>query len=114
MKITEAIDATHPVYVGVKARTVKRKDRSGRLWYLITARGHYFLVRSDKSAYKEVNRAFADKWEDWQPQTDQEARRESAFMNSHRGLGLRNVILGLVMGPLPENMQAPDVLPEGW
>lgn len=112
MKVTEAIESTHTVYVGVEARTVKRKDRRGRTWYLVTARGHHFLVRSDKSAYKQVSREFAEKWDDWEPQTDHEARRESAFMNSRKGLGLRNVILGLVMGPLPGELDVPDALPE--
>jgi hypothetical protein len=114
MKIKEAIEATHTVYVGVEARTVKRKDRRGRIWYLVTARGQFFLVRPDRTAYKQVNQAFVDYWEDWEPQTDGEARKESAFMNSDRGLRYRNVILGLVLGKLPKNMKAPDHLPEGW
>ena len=36
----------------------------------------------------------------------------SAFMNSRKGLGLRNVILGLVLGPLPKDMRAPANLPD--
>ena len=114
MKVTEAIKATHTVYVGVEARTVKRKDRRGKTWFLVTARGRYFLVRADKSALKEVSHAFAEHWDDWFPQTDHEARKESAFMNCRDGLGLRNVIMGLVMGPLPKGLTAPEGLPEGF
>lgn len=112
MKIAEAMNSTHTVYVGIEARTVKRRDRRGRTWYLVSARNQYFLVRSDKSAYKQISQEFAEKWDDWVPQTDHEARRESAFMNSRKGLGLRNVILGLVMGPLPQDMRAPKHLPD--
>jgi hypothetical protein len=112
MKLKEAIEATHKVYVGVEARTIKRKDRRGRTWYLITSRGTHFLIRPDKTAYKKVSQTFADTWSDWEPQSEFEAKKESAFMNSSRGLGMRNVILKLVLGPLPENMKAPDYLPE--
>lgn len=112
MNITEAMNSTHTVYVGIEARTVKRRDRRGRRWYLVSARDRYFLVRADRTAYKEVGRDFAERWDDWEPQTVHDAKRESAFMNSRRGLGLRNVILGLVLGPLPKGMRAPASLPE--
>jgi len=112
MKIAEAIEATHTVYVGVKARTVKRKDRRGKTWFLVTARGRFFLVRADRTAYKQVNQAFVEHWDDWIPQTGFEARKESAFMNSPKGLGMRNVILGLVLGPLPVGMRSPNTLPD--
>jgi hypothetical protein len=116
VKIQEAIKATHVVYVGVEARTAKRRDENGRLRFLVTARGRYFhiLWSSGKAVYTQVSQAFAEAWDDWQPQSDYEARKESAFMNDQRGLGLRNVILGLMMGPLPQDMQAPDHLPKGW
>lgn len=111
MNVVEALETTHTVYVGVEARTVKREDRRGRTWYLVSARGRYFLVRADRRAYRRVSRTFAEHWNDWTPQTAHEARRESAFMNGPKGLGLRNVILGLVLGRLPKGMQAPDSLP---
>lgn len=114
MKVQEAMQAAHIVYVGVEARTLKRKDSNGHTWFLVTARGQYFLVRPNKTAYKRVNRTVVDQWEDWVPQSDVEARKESDYMNSRKGLRCRNVILGLVMGNLPENMRAPDCLPEGW
>ena len=112
MRVQEAIEASHSIYVGVQGRVVKRRDRRGRLWFLISVRGRYFMVRPDKKAYREVSAAFAEHWDDWQPQTDHEARRESAFMNGPSGLKLRNVILGLAMGPLPRNMTVPSHLPE--
>jgi len=114
MKIAEAIEATYTVYVGIEAKTVKRKDRRGRTWFLVMARDRYFLVRADKSALKEVSHAFAERWDDWIPQTDLESRKESAFMNCRDGLGFRNVIMGLVMGPLPKGLTAPGCLPEGF
>ncbi len=111
MKLKEAMRASHVVYIGVEARTVKRKDRRGRVWFLVTSKGRHFLVRPDKSAYKAISEETAANWEDWEPQTELEAKRESAFMNSSGGLGFRNVILGLVFGPLPMMMEAPDFLP---
>jgi len=112
MKLREAIAATHKVYVGVEARTIKRKDRRGRVWFLVTSRGNHFLIRPDKTAYKRVSQEFADNWDDWEPQSECEAKKESDFMNSSRGLSMRNRILGLVMGPLPTGMKAPSFLPD--
>ena len=111
MKLQEALSSSHSVYIGIEARTVRRRDRRGRRWYLITSRGSHFLVRPDRSAYKRISQEFAATWNDWEPQTEDEAKRESAFMNSRKGLGFRNIILGLVLGPLPEEIQVPDYLP---
>lgn len=111
MNFQEALAASHIVDIGVEARTAKRKDHRGRNWFLVSSHGKHFLVRPDKNGIRSISNDDASRWDDWVPQTEREALKESAFMNSELGLGYRNVILGLVFGPLPEMMEAPDHVP---
>jgi len=108
MDVTKALQATVTVSVGVEARTVKRKNKRGRLWYLVLVHGKLFLVRQDRSGFKEVTLQFAAKWDDWLPQTAEEAARETALLDTPSGRQFRNTILGKALGPLPEKMTVPD------
>jgi hypothetical protein len=111
MKLSEALDAAVTVSIGVASRTVRRKNKRGRLWYLVLVCGKLFMVRQGRRGFKEVTPQFAAKWDDWEPQSPDEAARETALMDTPGGRGFRNTILGLALGPLPENMKVPDGVP---
>lgn len=111
MNLSEALAQTSTVNIGIEARCVKRRDRRGRTWYLIGAREKLFLVRQDKTGFLGVTHKFASQWSDWRPQSAEDVAREAAILNTPGGRRLRNTILGLVMGPVPEGLQAPDCLP---
>jgi hypothetical protein len=111
MTLSEALEKTATLDLGVEARCVKRRDRRGRIWYLIGAREKLFLVRQDKTGFIGVSHKFASQWDDWRPQTTEDAAREALMLDTPDGRRVRNVILGLVLGPLPEEMPVPDFLP---
>ena len=112
MNLTDALAQTAFVDLGIAARCVKRRDKRGRLWYLIDVRSHQFLVRQDKSGFIKVSHQFASQWEDWRPQTVEDAARETAILSTPGGRRFRNTVLGLVMGPVPKGLKAPDRVPE--
>lgn len=112
MTLSDALAKTHIVNLGVEARCVKRKDRRGRLWYLITVRDKLFLVRQDRSGFVQVSHKFASQWCDWRPQSAEDAAREAAILDTPGGRRFRNTVLGLVMGPVPAGLSAPDHLPD--
>jgi len=113
MNLTEAMAKTAVVDLGIAAHCVKRRDKRGRLWYLIGVRDKLFLVRQDKRGFFEVSHKFASQWSDWCPQSPEDAAREAAILHTPGGRRFRNTVLGLVMGPLPTKAEAPDQLPEG-
>lgn len=112
MTLTEAMAQTTSVSLGIEARCIRRKDRRGRVWYLISLRDSLFLVRQDRSGVLKVSHQFASKWQDWYPQTPDDAAREAEILSTPEGLAFRNRMLGIVLGPLPDAM-IPDYLPEG-
>jgi hypothetical protein len=111
MNLTEALAKTATVNIGVEARCVRRRDRRGRTWYLIGACDKLLLVRQDKSGFVGVSHKFAAQWEDWRPQSTEDVAREVAILDTPGGRRVRNTILGMVLGPVPEGLQAPDCLP---
>lgn len=111
MQLEEALKSSPIVRIGVEARAVTRKDRRGRRWFLFFARDKYFLVRYDRGGARRVDIDFVGKWNDWRPQSEQDAQRESEFLNGKEGFGLRNALLGMVMGPITKEVCAPDILP---
>ena len=112
MNLTDALAKTAFVDMGIAARCVKRRDRRGRLWYLIDVRSQLFLVRQDKSGFVKVTHQFASKWSDWRPQSTEDAARETAILSTPGGRRFRNTVLGLVMGPVPKDLKVPDYFPE--
>jgi len=112
MNLTDAMAQTAVVDLGIAAHCVRRRDKRGRLWYLINVRDKLFLVRQDKRGFYEITHKFASQWTDWCPQTPEDAARESAILSTPGGRRFRNTVLGLVMGPLPEKVEAPDHLPD--
>lgn len=111
MNLTEALAKTATVDLGVEARCVRRRDRRGRIWYLIGARDKLFLVRQDMTGFMPVSLKLAAQWTDWRPQSPEEAAREVAILNTPSGRHFRNTVLGLFMGPVPAGLRAPDFLP---
>ena len=112
MKLAEAMSKTAIVNMGLPARCVKRRDGRGRLWYLIGVREKLFLVRQDRQGFDQVSRQFASKWIDWVPQSPDDADRETAILSTPGGLHFRNTVLGLVLGPIPKDLKAPDYFPD--
>jgi hypothetical protein len=114
MNLSEAMTKTISFNIGVEARCVARRDRRGRLWYLIGVRDKLLLARQDMSGFLTVSHKFASQWGDWRPQSAEEAAREVAILDTPVGRRMRNKILGLALGPLPEGLKAPDSVPEGF
>lgn len=112
MNLSEALAKTAVVDLGIEARCVKRRDQRNRLWYLIGVRDKLFLVRQDRSGFLPVTNEFASQWTDWCPQSVEEAAREAEIINAPGGHRFRNTILGIVIGPVPNDMKAPDYLPD--
>lgn len=111
MNLSEALDKTTAFNIGVQARCVKRKDRRGKIWFLIGARDKYILIRQDKTGFVPVSHKFAAQWSDWRPQSAEDVARELAILDTPGGRRIRNRILGLVMGPVPAGLKAPDHMP---
>lgn len=111
MNFSDAMARTTTVSLGIEARCVRRRDRRGRVWYLIGIRDKLFLVRQDRTGWSEVTQKFASQWSDWRPQSPEDAAREAAIIDTPEGLRFRNTMLGLALGPLPERPTVPDALP---
>ena len=112
MKLCEAMDVTPVIKIGFDARSVIRTDRRGRNWCLISIRGQMVLLRQDKSGFLRVSEGFASRWTDWRPQSAEGAAQEAAVLGRRDGWRLRNSIFKAILGPLPEQPEIPEFLPD--